>query len=153
LVVWFGTGELHNPAMPTPAEKAAFSERLQFALRRRPEKVTGATELALHFNLRHHGEQPVSPQTAHKWLTGRTIPTADKLATLAEWLQVDLHWLHYGPPPSANATPQPLTQSDRYPPTQEAIELAAKIEALSPHHRYLLEELIEQFYGRSAAAR
>jgi len=31
--------------------------------------------------------------------------------------------------------------------SEETLELATKIEALSPHHRYLLEELIEQFYG------
>ncbi|WP_414443460.1 transcriptional regulator [Burkholderia sp. 22PA0099] len=138
--------------MPTPDEKSAFSERLKFALMRSPEKVAGATELALHFNLRHHGEQPVSPQTAHKWLTGRTIPTADKLATLAGWLRVDAHWLHYGPPPSVAArnTPKPLPRDATYPPTQETIELATKIEALSPHHRYLVQELIEQFYGDSS---
>jgi transcriptional regulator with XRE-family HTH domain len=96
--------------MPTVEEKAAFSERLKFALQRSPEKVLGGTQLALHFNLRHHGDQPISPQTAHKWLTGRTIPTPDKLETLAHWLRVDLHWLHYGPPPSvaARTTPKPL---------------------------------------------
>jgi len=141
--------ELHNPRMPTSEEKAAFTERLKFALLRSPEKITGATELALRFNLRHPGEHQVSPQTAHKWLTVRTIPTPDKLRTLAEWLRVDLHWLHYGPPPNAAArsTPQPLPRDERYPPTPETIELASKIEALSPHHRYLVQELIEQFYS------
>nr|WP_239483355.1 hypothetical protein [Burkholderia sp. MS455] len=121
--------------MPTSEEKAAFSERLKFALRRSPEKVAGATELANKFNLRHRGTHPVSPQTAHKWLTGRTIPTSDKLETLAEWLRVELHWLHYGPSPSVieHPTPQPLPRDARYPPTPETIELASKIEALSPH--------------------
>lgn len=89
--------------MPTLEEKAAFAERLKFALQRSPEKISGATALALRFNLRHRGEHPISPQTAHKWLTGRTIPTPDKLRTLADWLRVDLHWLHYGPPPGAPA--------------------------------------------------
>ena len=135
--------------MPTAEEKAAFSERLKFALQRSPEKATGGTQLALHFNLRHRGEHPISPQTAHKWLTGRTIPTADKLETLASWLRVDLHWLHYGPPPTplARTTPKPLPRDEKYPLTPESIELASKIEALSPHHRYLVQELIEQFYG------
>lgn len=144
--------ELHNHPMPTPEEKSAFSERLKFALRRSPEKVTGATELANRFNLRHHGAQPVSPQTAHKWLTGRTIPTPDKLETLADWLRVELHWLHYGPSPSVaeHPTPQPLPRDERYPPTPETIELASKIEALPPHQRYLVQELIEQFYGNDA---
>ncbi|AIO69545.1 transcriptional regulator [Burkholderia oklahomensis] len=135
--------------MPTLEEKAAFAERLKFALQRSPEKIAGATALALHFNLRHRGEHPISPQTAHKWLTGRTIPTPDKLRTLAGWLRVDLHWLHYGPPPGApgGKTSGPLRRDEKYAPTPETIELASKIEALSPHQRYLMQELIEHFYG------
>ena len=134
--------------MPTPQEKADFSDRLKFSMLRAPEKMRGATDLALHFNLRYHGE-PVSPQTAHKWLTARSIPTADKLKTLAEWLKVDQHWLHYGPPPTGNppGAPKPLAHDEKYPASEETLELASKIESLSPHHRYLLEQLIEQFYG------
>ncbi|WP_277186668.1 transcriptional regulator [Caballeronia sp. BR00000012568055] len=133
--------------MPTPIEKADFSERLKFCMARSPEKMRGATDLANRFNLRYRGE-PVSAQTAHKWLTGRSIPTVDKLETLSEWLKVDMHWLHYGPSPSNSQTPpKPLVHSADYPASDETLELAAKIEALSPHHRYLLEELIEQFYG------
>jgi transcriptional regulator with XRE-family HTH domain len=102
--------------MPTAEEKAAFTERLQFAMRRAPEMPQGPTELALHFNLRYRGAQPISPQTAHKWLSGRTIPTADKLQTLAEWLDVDLHWLHYGPPPgdAKRAVPKPRARGEKY---------------------------------------
>lgn len=152
LVVFFGVAERHNFPMPTVEEKNAFAERLKFALQRSPEKATGGTQLALHFNLRHRGDHPISPQTAHKWLTGRTIPTADKLKTLADWLRVDLHWLHYGPPPNvvARSTPKPLPRDEKYPLTPETIELASKIEALSPHHRYLVQELIDQFYGDGA---
>ncbi|KIG02510.1 transcriptional regulator [Caballeronia concitans] len=134
--------------MPTPQEKADFSERLKFSMTRSPERMRGATDLANKFNLRFQGE-PVSAQTAHKWLTGRSIPTVDKLELLAEWLKVDLHWLHYGPPPSGSSqtTPKPLARDEKYPASEETLELASKIEALSPHHRYLLEELIDQFYG------
>lgn len=132
--------------MPTAEEKAAFSERLKFAMKRAPEKLKGGTDLALHFNLRHRGEHPVSPQTAHKWLSGRTIPTDDKLRTLAEWFKVDVHWLHYGPG-TASATPKPVRRDEKYPLSPETLELASKIEALNPHHRYLVQELIAQFYG------
>lgn len=137
--------------MPTPEEKAAFTERLKFAMKRAPEKLRGGTDLAMHFNLRYHGE-PVSPQTAHKWLTGRTIPKEDKLRTLAEWLSVALHWLHYGPPSGgavSTTVPKPLPRDEKYPLSPEALELASKIEALSPHHRYLVEELISEFYGNA----
>lgn len=149
MVVGIAPLELHNPAMPTAEEKAAFTERLQFAMRRAPETPQGPTELALHFNLRYRGAHPISPQTAHKWLSGRTIPTADKLQTLAEWLDVDLHWLHYGPPPgdAKRTVPRPRTRGEKYPLSPETLELASKIEALTPHHRYLVQELISQFYG------
>ncbi len=134
--------------MPTPQEKADFSDRLKFSMTRATGKMRGATDLALHFNLRYHGE-PVSAQTTHKWLTARSIPTADKLATLAAWFKVEQHWLHYGPPPSGNpqSTPKPIAHDEKYPASEETLELASKIEALSPHHRYLLEELVDQFYG------
>ena len=83
--------------MPTDKEKAAFAKRLKDLLE--PLKIRGGTKLAEQFNLRYRGERPVTPQTAHKWLTGTTIPKPDKLRTLAEWLNVKEHWLHYGPPP------------------------------------------------------
>ncbi|HEV2611063.1 MAG TPA: transcriptional regulator [Noviherbaspirillum sp.] len=142
--------------MPTNEEKAAFSKRLELALRRSPEPVRGATELALRFNLKYQGNA-ISAQTAHKWLTGRAIPTTDKLATLAAWLNVSEHWLHYGPPPNP---PQVAEQRGRYgvtlqgkaasdakhaaKPAPETLELALKIQMLPPESRYLVEELVKQ---------
>ncbi|CAB3770219.1 carph-isopro domain-containing protein [Paraburkholderia solisilvae] len=140
--------------MPTTDEKRAFADRLKLALRRVPEKPDGPTELARFFNLRYQGE-PVSTQTVDKWLKGRTIPKHDKLETLAKALGVDLHWLHYGPSPKVPATkkktkappPPPPPPEEKYPVSPESIELANKIEALAPHHRYLVQELVAQFYG------
>jgi transcriptional regulator with XRE-family HTH domain len=130
--------------MPTNEEKVAFSRRLDFALHRSPEPIKGATELALRFNLRHKGNA-ISPQTAHKWLTGRAIPTSDKLETLADWLNVEVHWLHYGPSPAKPT----LAEDDRIAkgvskPSPETVKLALKIHGLPPMGRYLVEELVEQ---------
>jgi transcriptional regulator with XRE-family HTH domain len=131
--------------MPTLEEKTAFANRLWVLIRR--EKLRGSTDLANQFNLRHHGERPVSPQTAHKWLSGRTIPTHDKLETLAKWFEVDLHWLHYGPGNTGSPMPKPRKPDQKYPISEETLELASKIELLSHHHRFLVQELIAQFYG------
>jgi transcriptional regulator with XRE-family HTH domain len=142
---------MHNPAMPISNEKQAFADRLKLALRRAPGKPDGPTELARFFNLRYLGT-PVSTQTVDKWLKGRAIPKLDKLETLAKALRVDLHWLRYGPPPkgtpAAKRKPKPLPPPDeKYPASTESLELATKIESLMPHHRYLVQELVEQFYG------
>jgi transcriptional regulator with XRE-family HTH domain len=129
--------------MPTDKEKAAFAKRLKDLLE--PLKIRGGTKLAEQFNLRYHGERPVTPQTAHKWLTGTTIPKPDKLRTLADWLNVKEHWLHYGPPPATNN--RALARGEKYPPSPETIELASKIASLTPKDRYLVEEMIVRFYG------
>jgi len=139
--------------MPTVDEKTAFAERLKFAMKRAPEKMRGATDLARYFNLHYYGPRPVTPQTVHKWLSGRTIPNPEKMHTLAEWLRVNEHWLHYGPPPSGIGSlipPKSLAYDEKYPLSSETVELASKFETLTPHHRYLVQELIEQFYGANS---
>ena len=126
--------------MPSDADKQAFSNRLQLALRRAERQVSGPTELALQFNLRYRAGAPVTAQTTHKWLSGRAIPTSDKIAVLAEWLQVTEHWLHHGPPPVAKG--KEPRKNDKAGP--EAVALAHKIQGLAPHRRYLIEELVAQ---------
>lgn len=128
--------------MPTTIEKAEFSKRLELALRRSPDPIHGATDLALQFNLRYQGES-VSAQTTHKWLNGRAIPMNDKLAVLALWLNVELHWLHYGAPPPKKSTTD-NEASAKHKPNQEAINLAVRIQSLPSHRRYLVEELVSQ---------
>ena len=89
--------------MPTN-EKHEFAERLKVALKRTPKSIQTATQLAHEFNLRHINE-PITPQAAQKWLAGTAKPTADKLQTLADWLNVSAHWLRNGPPPTAPKKP------------------------------------------------
>lgn len=47
------------------------------------------------FNQRYWGK-PVSVQAVRRWLNGEAIPTQDRLQVLAEWLNVDPHWLRFG---------------------------------------------------------
>jgi transcriptional regulator with XRE-family HTH domain len=133
--------------MPSDIEKQSFSRRLRAALDQ-ATKVRGATDLAREFNLQHREGEGVSVQSAHKWLSGKAIPTSDKLGTLARWLNVSEHWLHYGPPPDTGTTSTPANRSGmdahRF---GEFASLARKIEALSPRHRLLVEELVAQFYS------
>lgn len=135
--------------MPSQEEKLAFANRLKQALTRSSKRIETAAELALNFNLRHPTD-PITPQAAQKWLSGQALPTIDKIATLAEWLDVSLSWLGLGTSdPHANgrskshkakravATPQP--------PTKDEIELLEKLRTLSGHKRYLIKEIVDQF--------
>jgi transcriptional regulator with XRE-family HTH domain len=139
----------NSSIMPTAQERSDFSARLRFALKKSAQPIKGATDLARIFNLKHRASAGVTVQTTHKWLTGRAIPTADKIETLAEWLDVNPHWLHYGPPPESAPTKAKDAQLKqlKYPPSSETLLLANKIEALPDHQRYLVAELITQFYG------
>ena len=133
--------------MPTSQEKQAFSDRLSAEIARK-KNLKGATQLAREFNKLYRGEAPVSPQTVHKWLSGRTIPTNDKLQTLAGWLGVDVHWLHYGPPPAAR--PKPLAPGEKYAPsTPEEIEFVSKFRELAPGDRNLVEDFVDRLYDTS----
>ncbi len=134
--------------MPSAQEKAAFAQRLRLALNRSAKPIKGATDLARLFNLKHPASMGVSVQTAHKWLTGRTLPTANKIETLAAWLGVSEHWLHYGPPPETDLAHTKNASEKSYTPVVQTLALVKKIEALPESQRYLVEELIAQFYGK-----
>lgn len=76
-------------------EKAAFSQRLNDAIRNAGQSAASPTRLALDFNLRYHGK-PVTAQAVRKWLSAGAIPSHDKIVTLADWFDVSPEWLHYG---------------------------------------------------------
>jgi transcriptional regulator with XRE-family HTH domain len=75
-------------------ESKAFSERLKQSLKRAGYAIRPVI-LEREFNQRYWGT-PVTVQAVRKWLLGDVIPTQDKLQVLAEWLQVDPHWLRFG---------------------------------------------------------
>ncbi len=129
-------------------EKLAFAERLKLALKRSKKKVDTATDLALQFNLRHHNDA-ITPQAAQKWLSGKSRPTADKLKTLAEWLNVSVQWLRYGIPEHKPAKPTKVTLQipavERFALDTEEQKLIVRLRNLPEHHRKLVYEITEQF--------
>ena len=134
--------------MSSPDEKQAFAQRLKQALKRSSKKIETPTDLALQFNLRHQNDS-ISPQAAQKWLTGLARPTPDKIATLAEWLNVSAQWLRYG---IAEKTSRQVSQSspkrgttNRDAFSDDEIKLMLRIRTLSAHQRFLIAETVEQF--------
>jgi transcriptional regulator with XRE-family HTH domain len=127
-------------------EKTEFAERLKVALKRTPKSIQTAAQLAHEFNLRHTNE-PITPQAAQKWLSGTAKPTADKLETLADWLQVSSHWLNFGPAPTAPkkpATKRSGQASGKGELTEKEARLLSRLRLLSEHQAFLVAELVEQ---------
>ena len=81
--------------MHTEQDKTDFSERLKTAIRLAGLDELSNASLANRFNLRHPN-QSVSTQAFHHWLVGRSIPTPDKIETLAKWLDTSAEWLRHG---------------------------------------------------------
>ena len=94
------------------------------------------SRFAREFNLRHHGE-PVTAQTARKWLYGGALPTQDKLRTLAQWLEVSPHWLRYGEPERAHTTAKQDTATYAV----DSAWLGKKFDSLSEPHRKMVLEI------------
>ena len=76
-------------------ERLAFSERLQQALISAGYSPSSPTQLAREFNQRF-SDQSVTVHAARKWLHGESIPTQNKLRSLAGWLDVPAEWLRFG---------------------------------------------------------
>lgn len=76
-------------------EKQGFSKRLREAIRKARIDMSSATFIAREFNLRYHGD-PVSTQAVRKWLSGKALPSQDKIRALGLWLDVPVQWLRFG---------------------------------------------------------
>ena len=76
-------------------EKQGFSKRLKEAIRRARIDISSPTLIAREFNLRYQGD-PVSTQAVRKWLSGKALPSQDKIRAFGMWLDVSPHWLRFG---------------------------------------------------------
>jgi transcriptional regulator with XRE-family HTH domain len=122
-------------------DKQAFAARLRQALKRSPKKIETAADLAVQFSLRHPAAA-VTTQSAHKWLTGKSRPTADKLKTLATWLDVSPTWLLYGEVDRPKGATK-LQEPEPIVPTPDELQMIKKIRSLPESRRLLVQEIIE----------
>ncbi len=118
--------------MTSTDERHQFSERLQQALRSAEYSPDSPTQLAREFNARFTG-QPVTVHAARKWLMGESIPTQEKLRSLAKWLNVTGEWLRFGTA-SANNSNTSLNSSDA--------KIIASLRQLDEENRQLVFEFI-----------
>lgn len=130
-------------------EKIEFSRRLKAALKRSRTGVATPTELAIQFSLRHPNEA-ITPQAAQKWLTGKARPRSDKMETLAEWLEVPVHWLSFGPPKpvrrelAAQRAKVAAKGAGAQTLSDDEMRWVERLRRVSAHQRALLLDLAEQ---------
>jgi len=127
--------------VPLSDEKQGFSRRLRDGLKRAESGLSRPAEIAREFNLRYHGT-PVTAQAVRKWLTGRALPSQDKVRVLAAWLETSPHWLRFGEPEAKGARPGSEARQDAPGYSIDASWLGRKFEALNERHRRLVMEVV-----------
>jgi len=118
-------------------EKQGFSRRLGESLRRARAHTGGAAALAREFNLRYDGT-PVTVQAVRKWVSGKSLPSQDKIRALALWLEVSPQWLRYG---DGEAGPARALRQDPAGYRADPAWLSHKYEALNDAHKRMIVEL------------
>lgn len=83
----------------------SFASAFMAALKHRYQKVPSAAFVAKEFNLRALFTEPITQESARRWLRGLAIPGLDKLIVLRSWLDLDLNML-------GNSTQFPETQKN-----------------------------------------
>jgi hypothetical protein len=136
--------------MSISEERREFAERLQSALRQARQPADSPTVLARGFNSRFPG-RAITVHAARKWLMAESIPTQDKLRTLAQWLQVPAEWLRFGGQvasdgvdaraPLDNSLDSMLAAMSR-----EDRKLVEALHALEAEERRLVRELVQLFF-------
>ena len=66
-----------------------FERTLRTGIERKLGRQVSAQRFADQFNLRAHGTDTISRETARKWILGTTIPDYERLAVLIEWLELN----------------------------------------------------------------
>jgi hypothetical protein len=66
-----------------------FEQTLRTGIARKLGRQVSAQRFADQFNLRAHGTETISRETARKWMRGTTIPDYERLAVLIDWLELN----------------------------------------------------------------
>lgn len=119
-------------------EKQSFSRRLREALKRAQGGARGPAAIAREFNLRYEGT-PVTVQAVHKWISGRALPSQDKLRALALWLEVSPQWLRFG---DAEGQGGRVARQESAGYRVEPAWVSKKYDALNDAHKRMIVELV-----------
>ncbi|MBD3756335.1 MAG: transcriptional regulator [Gammaproteobacteria bacterium] len=122
-------------------EAQMFSHRLKEAMQNHGYELRPIV-IEREFNQRYWGKS-ISFQAARRWLHGEAVPTQDRLQVLAEWLNVDPHWLRFGEKLSGSLSEQRKRWDAKMTPQERA--LVEKFMQLPIDKRKIIGEIIEAF--------
>lgn len=125
--------------MDTMSEKDAFSSRLRDALDRAGVQTRSPTRFALEFNLRYWG-RPVTTQAVRKWISGKAIPSQDKIIALAKWLNMSAEWLRFGEGVANEAGSMVMQEVPAY--HAQDVDLFRDFVTLNDEHKQIVRELV-----------
>ena len=57
-------------------------------------KIPTANKLTIEFNLRNFQSNPISRESARKWINGQSMPETERLKTLIAWLNLDAAFIY-----------------------------------------------------------
>lgn len=123
-------------------EQAAFGARLREALARArlPESPKELADLVAS-----QGGEAVTPQAAHRWIRGQSIPRRRTLRALADLLGVSVEWLLGEEARPGKRVGEPVANFTMEP--RDRIAFDAYL-SLPPARRKLVRELIAAFAGK-----
>ena len=119
-------------------EKQGFSRRLRESLTRVQIDAGAVAAIAREFNLRYDGT-PVSAQAVRKWISGKALPSQDKIRALALWLEVSPNWLRFG---EGEAGAVRALRQDTAAYRLDPAWISRKYDALNDSHKRMLVELV-----------
>jgi hypothetical protein len=122
--------------------KENFSFLLQNKLRERYGKVPSCAVFARDFSLLAKDVEPISIETARKWIRGKALPHASRLRVLCAWLQIDTS---FGQLDSNEYNHQSLYGHSFNGLNQNTSELLRMIEKLSSEEVEVLIDLVKVF--------
>ena len=127
-------------------EAQMFSQRLQDSMLKAGYEIRPVV-LEREFNQRYWGKS-VSVQAVRRWLFGEAIPNQDRLQVLAEWLNVDPHWLRFGEKLSGSVQQQRKRwDANMTPQERQAVETFM---SLPPDKRKIVGEIVFAFAHSTA---
>ncbi|WFE67743.1 transcriptional regulator [Thiomicrospira sp. R3] len=118
-----------------------FSQRLQDSMLKAGYEIRPVV-LEREFNQRYWGKS-VTVQAVRRWLFGEAIPNQDRLQVLAEWLNVDPHWLRFGEKLSGSVQQQRKRWDANMTPQER--QVVETFMSLPPEKRKMVGEIVFAF--------